>query len=321
MTEERKMPPLLAVAIGAVALLSCVGMITAGVAMLRQPEKTTPADALARRVESIHGMPVTAQDCGTVFKGEQPVIVVVLGQSNAGNHADRADPAQAPLPPIPVLHEGGCGLSGAPLPGGTGDGGSLWPAVNQALGGRWQGHPIVWSVIAVEGTSIDDWTRPDGALRRYWTTQVDRLKGTHWPVAAVLWQQGEADARDRTAMAEYRDALAALRTDMGMRGLRAPWWLARSTYCPPHDGGQVREAVRELLAIPDSGFLAGPDTDALSLPLRNGCHFTADGVTRAAALWADALRPEAGKPTAAGPAGTASGPAPEGASASDVKVP
>lgn len=318
MTEERKMPPWVAVAIGAVALLACGGMITAGVAMLRQPEKTTPAAALERRVAEIHGMPMTAGDCGAVFKGQDPAIVVVLGQSNAGNHADRADPAQPPVPMIPVLHEGGCGLSGAPLPGGTGDGGSLWPAVHQALGGRWQGRPIVWSVIAVEGTSLSDWNRPDSALRRYWQTQVDRIKGTHWPVAAVLWQQGEADARDRTAMAEYRDDLAALRTDMGMRGLRAPWYLARSTYCPPHDGGQVREAVRELLAIPDSGFLPGPDTDSLSLPLRNGCHFTAAGVTRAAALWAEALLPEASKPpVSTGADGAAAG----AAAASGVKAP
>ncbi|OWQ93052.1 hypothetical protein CDN99_00665 [Roseateles aquatilis] len=291
MTEERK-NPLLGAAIVAVAVLSCAGMLATGVAMLRAPKSATPADDLIRRLDGIHGMPVTAPDCGAVFRGEQPVVVLVMGQSNAANHADPANAAAPPIAPMPVLHEGGCGLSGAPLPGGTGTGGSLWPAVNQALHGRWQGHPIVWAVIAVEGSSIGEWTA-DGPLRKHWQTQVDRIKGTRWPVAAVLWQQGEADARDRTAMADYRDALAALRAGVAARGVDAPWWLARSTYCPPTDGGQVREAVRELLVIPGSGFVEGPDTDKLSIPLRNGCHFTAAGAAQAATLWAQALAPAA----------------------------
>ncbi|MDH0867777.1 sialate O-acetylesterase [Mitsuaria sp. GD03876] len=294
MSEAHK-PSWIPLAIGAVALLSCAGMIAAGVAMLRESTGKTPADDLARRLAAIHDMPVTAPDCGAAFGNEQPVVVMVLGQSNAANHADPIPPSAAPVPPMPVLHLGGCGMAGAPVPGGTGTGGSLWPAVHQALGGRWQGHPIVWSVIAVEGSSIAEWTAPDSALRGYWQQQVDRIKGTRWPVAAVLWQQGEADARDRTAMADYRDALAALRAGIAARGVDAPWWIARSTYCPPHDGGQVREAVRELLVIPGSGFREGPDTDALSLPMRNGCHFTVDGTARAAALWAQALKPAAGK--------------------------
>lgn len=292
MTEERK-NSLIPLAIGAVALLSCGGMIAAGVAMLRNGKPSTPADDLAQRIAAIHDMPVTAPDCGAVFKDEQPVVIVVMGQSNAANHADPISPAAAPVPPMPVLHLGGCGLASSPVPGATGTGGSVWPAVNQALGGRWQGHPIVWAVVAVDGSSIAEWTDPNSALRSYWQTQMDRIKGTRWPVAAVLWQQGEADARDRTAMADYRDALAALRAGVAMRGIDAPWWIARSTYCPPHDGGQVREAVRELLVIPDSGFRAGPDTDTISLPLRNGCHFTAEGTARAAALWAEALKPVA----------------------------
>lgn len=310
MTEERK-NSLIPLAIGAVALLSCGGMIAAGVAMLRDSKGGTPADDLARRIAAIHDMPITAPDCGAVFKGEEPVVIVVMGQSNAANHAAPAAPAAVPVPPMPVLHLGGCGLAGAPVPGATGTGGSVWPALNQALGGRWAGRPIVWAVVAVEGSSIAEWTAPDSALRAYWQTQVDRIRGTRWPVAAVLWQQGEADTRDRTAMADYRDALAALRAGVAARGVDVPWWIARSTWCPPHDGGQVREAVRELLAIPGSGFREGPDTDTLGAPLRDGCHFSAEGTARAAALWADKLRPAAAAAAASSSAaGSAPGPGP-----------
>ena len=55
----------------------------------------------------------------------------------------------------------------------------------------------------------------------------------------------------------------------------------------------MREAVRELLAIPGSGFRAGPDTDTLGPSLRNVCHFTVDGAARAAAMWAELLAPAA----------------------------
>ncbi|UXH80159.1 sialate O-acetylesterase [Roseateles amylovorans] len=289
MTEERKIP-WGAVAIGAVAVLSCAGMLAAGVAMMRPAKNVTPEDKLASRIQGIRGMPVTAPDCAPLLHGEQPVVVLVMGQSNAANHAQ---PAREPAPPMPVLHDGGCGLSSAPLPGGTGTGGSLWPSVNQALNGRWQGHPIVWSVIAVDSSTIDEWAMPQSPLRQYWQMQVDRIKGTHWPVVAVLWQQGEADARDRTAMADYRDGLAALRAGVVARGIDAPWWVARSTHCPPHDGGQVREAVRQLLVIPDSGFVEGPDTDQIPAAERDGCHFTAQGVNDAAALWVARLKPVA----------------------------
>lgn len=293
MTEERK-SVLIPVAIGAVALVTCGGMIAAGVAMMRDSKGATPADDLQRRIAAIHDMPVTAPDCGQVFKHEEPVVVLVMGQSNAANHADPVPPSAAPVPPVPVLHLGGCGLASAPLPGATGTGGSLWPAVNQALGGRWQGRPIVWALVAVDGSSIAEWTAPESGLRRYWQTQIDRIKGTRWPVAAVLWQQGEADTRDRTAMADYRDALAALRAGVAARGVDAPWYLARSTYCPPRDGGQIREAVRELIAIPNSGFREGPDTDSVGPSMRNGCHFTVDGAARAASMWAQVLKPVAG---------------------------
>ncbi len=286
MTEQRKIP-WGAVAIGGVAVLSCAGMLAAGVAMMRPAKNVTPQDQLASRIQGIRGMPVTAPDCGPMLKGEQPVVVLVLGQSNAANHAQ---PSREPVPPMPVLHDGGCGLSSAPLPGATGQGGSVWPWVHQALKGRWQGHPIVWSVIAVDATSIDEWALPQSGLRQYWQMQADRIKGTHWPVVAVLWQQGEADARDRTAMADYRDGLAALRAGFVARGLDAPWWLARSTYCPPHDGGQVREAIRQLLVIPDSGFVEGPDTDTIGAERREGCHFTAEGAKAAAGLWVERLK-------------------------------
>lgn len=273
--------------LGVLALAAC-----AGVALTWRSQAGGGAAALemARHVQAIRPLPAAAPDCGALLQGRQPVLMLAMGQSNAGNHG-QPDAASVTAPRVPVMHDGRCVLAVDPLPGATGEGASLWTALHARLGGQWQGQPIVWAVIAVDGSAIHDWVDPQSPLRRHWEAQLDALHATGWPVAAVLWQQGEADGRQATPMADYVTALRTLRRDMAARGVMAPWWLARSTYCPPGEGGLVRRAQELLFEEPSGGFLPGPDTDVLDAPFRIGCHFTSAGVTRAATLWADRLAP------------------------------
>ncbi|WAC71173.1 hypothetical protein OU995_16390 [Roseateles sp. SL47] len=250
--------------------------------------------SLAARVATIQDIPADSRSCDTWLAGRMPLVLVAMGQSNAGNHGDLpAQPAGTQAKPIPVLHQGRCVLAQDPLPGATGQGASVWSALHQRLGGQWNGRPIVWMVVAVDGTRLDDWTDDQSPLRRWWERQIDATVATGWPIAAVLWQQGEADARQGTSTEDYMHGLRQLRALTEAHGLPGPWWLARSTYCPPVATDPMRKAVRQavedLLEEPTSGFRAGPDTDALPRTMRNGCHFTAEGVEAAAALWQQAL--------------------------------
>lgn len=279
-------------------------LVTVGVAagLKLWADERRADQTLEARVTSIQPAPEGAASCDAWLAGRMPLVLVAMGQSNAGNHGDRPSRG-GPRPPIPVLHQGRCVMAQEPLPGGTGSGASLWSALHQRLNGIWAGKPVVWLIIGVESTRLGDWTDARSPLRRVWEQEVDAAVATGWPIAGVLWQQGEADALGGTSTEDYLRGLRELRALTEARGLPGPWWLARSTWCPPgaqeRERGAIRAAVQDLVDEPTNGFRAGPDTDTLTGPMRNGCHFSAEGVEAAAALWQQALE---AKPAAeAGP--------------------
>ena len=70
---------------------------------------------------------------------------------------------------------------------------------------------VALSVLAVEGTTLSDWTRPDSPLRLHLIVRLQEMKRLNLSPALVLWQQGEADAMLGTDPAAYREQLAVLR--------------------------------------------------------------------------------------------------------------
>lgn len=216
---------------------------------------------------------------------QRPMVLLVLGQSNAANHGRPAAPAAA----IPVFFRGRCFLARDPLPGGSGEGASLWPLVAANLGGQLHGRPLLFAQLAVESTTIADWTRR-GPLRDALRAEMAALARAGLVADLVLWQQGEADANAHTGTEAYRHGLAELRQSLDAGGVRAQMVAALSTWCPGNDGSLVRDAIRQF-AHSGKDFMVGPDTDALQGAMRSGgCHFSATGLEAAAAEWATSLR-------------------------------
>lgn len=217
---------------------------------------------------------------------QRPMVLLVLGQSNAANHGTSAAPSVAA---IPVFFRGRCFLARDPLPGGSGGGASLWPLVAASLGGQLHGRPLLFAQLAVESTTIADWTRR-GPLRDALRAEMAALARAGLTADLVLWQQGEADAKAHTGTEAYRHGLAKLRQSLDAGGVRAPMVAALSTWCPGNDGSLVRDAIRQF-AHSGKDFMVGPDTDALQGVMRSGgCHFSATGLEAAAADWAISLR-------------------------------
>lgn len=257
--------------------LSGLALAPIGVQALRHPHPP-PQWALA----PAKGPPCPAWPDGA------PVMVLVMGQSNAASHAQVALPRPGP---VPVWREGSCRLAGDPLPGTTGTGASVWTAMAPAWSRRWPGRPVVLAPLAVEGTRMAQWVAP-GPLHELLRAHLRDVAASGWPVAAVLWQQGEADMLDGTPAHAYGTGLAALRAQLDAHGITAPLFIATSTYCRGVGTGAIRRALARLHA---TGALErvqpGPDTDALPPEARaDGCHFSAQGRRQAAAAWAEALR-------------------------------
>jgi hypothetical protein len=225
-----------------------------------------------------------------------PVIVLVMGQSNAASHAARSPMAgvsgTTTLPqPVPIWREGRCVLAGDPLPGTTGEGTSLWTALTHTWPALWPRHQVVLAPLAVENTRLAAWVEP-GRLRDELDHHLADVARSGWPVVAVLWQQGEADMVAGTPADQYLRELAALRDRLDGHGLRAPLVVAYSTHCRHGGTGALHRALLRLHATGAiDRVLPGPDTDRLSGAARDadGCHFSAAGRVQAASAWSQQL--------------------------------
>jgi len=236
-------------------------------------------------VQTIQGLPTI--DC-RAFTAQKPLVILALGQSNAGNHAQLAQTIQQP---IQLVADGHCVLASAPLPGGTGRGGSVWQWLPQHLHAMGVTRPVVMSVLAVEATTINDWTRRGSLLHQRLIAQLHQMSQLGLAPNAILWQQGEADARVNTSAAAYAAGLDALAGTLKSQGVQAPVFLALSTVCRAASHAGIRAALI-LHANAGGIFRLGSDTDVLQgqVMRHDGCHFSSMGEHSAAQLWAIALR-------------------------------
>ena len=222
----------------------------------------------------------------------RPFVILALGQSNAGNHgAMEGRSAQ----PVTMITQGQCIATHDPLPGGTGGGGSIWSRLvarlsNLPQDGGLGGRPIVLAILAVDSSSMEEWTRDNGALRNRLVADLELMKRAQLPPDLILWQQGEADAMKGRSTAQYAAGLDVLAQLLTRSGISAPVVLARSTRCRSAPSQAIRVAIDAKVAQ-GGRWLAGPDTDTLSAPAfrHDGCHFSAIGLDAAAELWAKAI--------------------------------
>ena len=219
----------------------------------------------------------------------RPLVLLALGQSNAGNHGS---PAARATDTVTLFAEGVCMHTTDPLPGATGTAGSIWHLLPALLTTEPDARPVVLSVLAIESTSIEDWTAAQSPLRKRLASHVGSMIGLGLAPSLILWQQGEADALKGTSKNDYQAQLRKLAELLNEAGSHAPIYLARSTICQSTPSAPIRSAIEEAVAS-DQRFQLGPDTDTLSNEsFRNKCHLTADGLDRAASMWAMSISTE-----------------------------
>ena len=213
-------------------------------------------------------------------------MILVLGQSNAGNHGADSDSGQQG-PQATFVFEGNCYRTAGPAPGATGHDKSIWPLLAQRLESA-TGKPVVFSVLAVESTRVAQWIEPGSFQHLLIETLASNRKDAFVP-DLVIWQQGEADAIAGTSATEYREQFAQLVTFLRRSGVSVPIFAALSTRCRNTGGLPIRQAIAESVRA-DRTLRLGPDTDALSgLYRHDDCHFSEAGLEAAADLWAQSI--------------------------------
>lgn len=245
-------------------------------------------DLLARLAQRVPFPATGLEPCPAA--SPKRLVILVLGQSNAGNHeAEEQLAPPASSPSVMVSNGLVCALSSDPLPGATGRHRSLWTGVASKLRARGYGREVVFVPLAVDATAIADWTRPSSRLRAALERLLADSAEANIRPDLVIWQQGEADARSGTTTDEYARRLQILASIVRGAGVSAPMLVALSTRCGSGPSAPIRSAIAQV-ASTHTDISVGPDTDAIGASMRNhDCHFSARGLDAAADLWARAL--------------------------------
>lgn len=218
--------------------------------------------------------------------GARTAVLLALGQSNAANSGAFA-PARHAASGVVNVFDGRCFTAGDPLLGGDGAGTSIWPHLGDRLLATGAYDAVVVAVFAVNDTPLHRWV-DERAFGRHLDQIAESLRRASLMPTAILWAQGEADARIGTTTEDYVNQFQRFASGLRSRGLTAPIYLAASTLCARPPEPRIRAARERLIGT--NGIVAGPDTDALGFGFRfDGCHFTGDGQARAAELWSAAL--------------------------------
>jgi hypothetical protein len=156
---------------------------------------------------------------------------------------------------------------------------------------QWQGekievHPTTDSYLKTVGP--DQW-ECTGKLFDGLTQRIAKL-GPHG-CRAVLWHQGESDAKQARGQITGREYTAMLeniiRASRNDAGWDVPWFVAQATYHNEQDPGDPDIRAAQKAIVDDGIALQGPDTDTLGPEYRNGVHMNPKGLSAHGGLWAE----------------------------------
>ena len=219
-------------------------------------------------------------------------VFIVAGQSNSTNCGRPSTPVNNDL--LSAFDGEDWRHAHDPMPGVQDHttGGSPWPRFADLLQ-RSLNVPVGIASVGHGDSSILDWQpgiepREEGIGKALYPALRDRLAALGH-VRAVLWHQGETDAREGLSETEYVESFVrireALREDTGSN---PPWVVARVSFLPRNSEAAMREIRRAHQRLWSDGLaLRGPDTDDLQGPLRarDRTHFSRLGLEVHAERW------------------------------------
>lgn len=221
--------------------------------------------------------------------GSSTLVVWVLGQSNAANHAQVRDPGAEG---VYFSHADRCYRAASPFLGGTGTGGEIWTDVgrrSRALMGR--KVVLFWS-FAVTGSTLARW-QPGSDLHPLFVQEAGD-EAVRRPPDVVIWIQGESDWRRQTTEEAYVEGFQRWLDGLRGIGVTAPVLVAVSTRCGARSqwvpDNPIARAQRQLPQT-FANVLPGVDLDVLLPPAmrRDGCHYNKRGQALAAEAWSHRL--------------------------------
>jgi len=234
----------------------------------------------------------TQVDCPV--QGKDTGVLLILGQSNAANHAEKKFTTRYPDKVVNYF-DGKCYVASSPLLGATGQGGEFITLLADLLISKGTYKNIVIIDAAVEGSPISRWIR-HGDLNESLIALINAVQTT-FHITDVIWHQGETDAATQfsTTAKVYVASFQSLVATLTEQKVRAPIFISIATrWCQA--GAKWTEAnpvaLGQRMLIDNQNIFFGVDTDKLvGLNDRyDTCHFSESGQVKTAEAFADSIR-------------------------------
>jgi hypothetical protein len=215
------------------------------------------------------------------------LVIVVAGQSNASNHGSTRAAAGGR---VFAFAHGALFAAVDPLPGGDGDGGSIWTRLGAKLAMTDHYDAIVFAVVAQGSTRAAGWA-PRGSCFARFSETLRQLASIGLPADGIFWQQGETESAIPTASGrEYVAALESVMEAAQEIFPEAIFFVAQSTFSRDVvANAQIPLAQAAVQREPR--VVSGPNLDQLGAEFRSdGVHFNERGLSAAAGLWFEACQ-------------------------------
>jgi hypothetical protein len=200
---------------------------------------------------------------------DRTAVLLVLGQSNASNHAGQRYRSEYGERVINFFDKR-CFIAASPLLGSTDARGEYWTLLGNLLIASGKIDNIIIAPLAFSGSEVARWMR-GGDLNGVLIETARELRDLSYRVTDVLWTQGEIDYVKGTSPEDYRERFQSMVDTLRQQEIDAPVYISITSKClEPSNGGFKVDApdnaiVRAQMALSKSGngVKEGVNTDAL----------------------------------------------------------
>jgi hypothetical protein len=239
----------------------------------------------------------TRPPAGCPRQSPDTAVLLVVGQSNAGNHAGQRYRSEFG-DRVVNFFGGRCFLAVSPLLGSTGTLGEYWTSLGNRLVASGRVQNVVIAPIAYTGSGVALWA-PGGKFHPALVSGVRDLAAAGFQPTHILWDQGEFDYVAGTSEADYAAQLQAVVQTLRDEDISAPFYITIASKCLEPSNGGTREHLadnpvvraQEALSADGGNIRRGVNTDSLLGPddRYDDCHIGGSGTDKVAQAWADIL--------------------------------
>ena len=208
--------------------------------------------------------------------GERTFVFVAIGQSNAANYVGTRHNAN---PKVVSFFEGKCYPASDPLPGASGDRGSIWSRLGDEILASGRYDAVVIAAAAVGGSSVAKWA-PKGIFNPLLTGRVLQLEQQGFHPNAFIFQQGELEGHIKGDLQDYKSSMEPLLKQLIAYG--GVTYVAITSDCGRSRNEGIRATQKQVAFA--MGAKIGVDMDAFKNRI-NMCHLSGDSADQVAREW------------------------------------